>query len=173
MADNNNNNSTNQEDVNQEQSILFYATLSDTFSARIEELEIEHVVLTSDENWDPTALDSSIGDTFNDAVDDYGEIPDQSPFDETGNYKHRDDYEANLHDENDPDSDDESDYDDLPPLVERYKKGDVESDDEDDECPPPLFRPNPNDDTYCEGINAETIQDFLQGLKSWKWNGMP
>ena len=57
---------------------------------------LPHVVWTSDMEWDPTVLDTTISDskTWFDAISDMSELLISSPFDEYGDYKHR---EADLH----------------------------------------------------------------------------
>ena len=53
--------------------------------------ELPHVIMCSNNDWDPAVLDKKISDDdeWYDAVENFSEIPDQSNFDERGNFHKR------------------------------------------------------------------------------------
>lgn len=59
--------------------------------------ELPHVVMTSDKDWDPSVFDSVISndETWYDAISDESEFLQESPFNETGEYRHTTD--VNTH----------------------------------------------------------------------------
>ena len=74
---------------------------------------LPHVILTSDNDWDPSILDNKIdesNDTWFDASDDNFDSYTQYPFDDTGNYKSREISELKFFDTNEFNP---QDYDDI------------------------------------------------------------